>query len=129
MQKTKTIQVTEPFEGHNGPITRVVLREPTFNEYILLGDPWTVALSEKHTPFSVENGDVISAYLDRCILEPDRIVVSKGGLALARKVKETFLSFFRPGDEVDVASTTSPMNSSSSAAPTSPAPGNSLSAN
>lgn len=128
MPKTVTIVLDEPLTAHEGKkITQVILREPTMDEYFLHGDPWTVALSEKGMPFSIENGEVISQYARLCLVEPkDPGLINQGGITLAKKIKAVILGFCRPGGADDAASETSPTNSpgtATSAPATSPGSG------
>jgi len=98
MAKTVTIICDPPLEAHNGKIHQIILREPRMEEYFQHGDPWTVALSEKGIPFSIENGEVISVYAKLCLVEPkDSALIDQGGITLAKKIKGALLDFFRPG--------------------------------
>lgn len=113
--KTVTIVCDPPLEGYGtSKIHHVILQEPTMEQYFQHGDPWTVALSEKGIPFSIENGEVISTYAKLCLVEPkDPQLLNQGGIALAKKIKGAILDFFRPGASGSEASTTSPTTSPS----------------
>ena len=113
MAKTVTIVCDTPLEAHEGKkITQVILREPTMEQYFQHGDPWTIALSEKGVPFSIENGETISTYAKLCIVEPkDQALLSQGGIALAKKIKGVILDFFRPGASASEGFASTPTNS------------------
>jgi len=34
----RTIKLSKPVDGHGGPLTQIVLREPTFDDYLKHGD-------------------------------------------------------------------------------------------
>ncbi len=120
MAKTVTIVCDTPLEAHEGKkITQIVLREPTMEQYFTHGDPWTIALSEKGIPFSIENGEVISTYVKLCLVEPkDPQLLQQGGIALAKKIKGVILDFFRPGASDSEVSASMPTNSHSGSAAT-----------
>ena len=115
MAKTVTIVCDTPLEAHEGKkITQIVLREPTMDQYFQHGDPWTVALSEKGIPFSIENGEVIATYVKLCLVEPkDPQLLQQGGIALAKKIKNVILDFFRPGASASEGSANTPTSSHS----------------
>jgi hypothetical protein len=108
MSETKTISLKKPLQAPEGPVNRIVLREPTFNEYLIHGDPYTIAASAGGSPFMVENADVIAAYIKICLVEPkDPVILEQGKARLAKEVKEALLAFFRPdADETGEVSAT-----------------------
>lgn len=116
MAETKTIKLKTPLKAPGGPVHEIVMREPTFDEYLTYGDPYTVAGSRDGTPFMVENAEVIGQYIRLCLVEPkDPATLAQGNARLARKVKDAVLGFFRPDDQEDEASVTSQTNSPSEA--------------
>lgn len=110
------IPLKKPLIGHHGPIHQVVVREPTYDEYMQHGDPFVVALSpESRIPFMVEDKQVLAAYCALLVVEPaDKLLLAQGGMALAQDIARTVRGFFHTGDGADGASTTSPTISSSS---------------
>jgi len=107
MSETKTIPLKKPLQSPEGPVHKIVLREPTFNEYLTHGDPYTIAASAGGNPFMVENADVIAAYIRVCLVEPkDATILEQGKARLAKEVKEALLSFFRPDVEAGEGSET-----------------------
>lgn len=117
MRETIVIPLSKPLRAHGGEsIKQIVLREPTFDEYLDVGDPYTFAASNEGTPFAVENADVIKRYIELCLVEPkDSLLLKQAGARVAREVKEKLLAFFRPGATADEASVTSETNSPSAA--------------
>lgn len=99
MREQKTIRLAKPLTTHEGPISEIVIREPSFDEYLTFGDPWTVAAtgSDERTAFAVENIEVIKQYLQVCLVKPqDPALLSQAGARVAKDVKEALLGFFRP---------------------------------
>ena len=97
MGEREVIRLKKPLLSPEGPVNQVVLREPTFDEYLVHGDPYTIAASRGGSPFMVENADVIAQYIKLCLVEPkDPAILSQGKARLAREVKERLLSFFQP---------------------------------
>lgn len=121
MQETKVVKLKKPLATHAGPIKQIVIREPTFDEYMVFGDPYTVAGGSDGTPFAVENIEVIKQYLGICLVEPkDPALLAQAGASVARKVKNTLLSFFPDAEGEDAASETAPTTSSSAATDANP---------
>lgn len=105
--ETKTIILKKPLQAPEGEVKQLVFREPTFDEYLIHGDPYTVASSKEGNPFVIESADVIAAYIKVCLVEPkDPAILSQGKARLGKEVKETVLSFFRPDFETAEASGT-----------------------
>lgn len=95
MARTTTVDLAEPIVGHAGPITRIVLREPTARDYFSLGEPSVYARNGDGAIYSVENAEVIERYIERCIAEPqDSLLIGQMTLADAMRVKGAVLDFF-----------------------------------
>jgi hypothetical protein len=88
----------KPIKGPNDTLyTKIILREPTFDEFLVHGDPATVAQAAGGTPFLVDNEEVIRAYIALCIVEPpDPQLLKQCGARVAREVKQKLLDFFQP---------------------------------
>jgi hypothetical protein len=111
--RTKIIKLDKPIVGH-GVVTKVVLREPTYAEYMEIGDPFLVGVSPgSQIPFIIEDQAVITKYCEVLLVEPDALIIQDGGMELAKKVRQAVKSFFRDGDEAGEASGTSPTSSPS----------------
>jgi hypothetical protein len=96
--KTVTVELLEPRLG--GEVTRVVLREPKLSDYMVHGDPVSVA-SRGGSLYTVENDAAIRGYLAACVVEPDnKAWVDNLGLADAMRVKEALLGFFAAAREL-----------------------------
>jgi len=99
MRETRTIKLRKPLESPEGPVKQIVIREPTFDEYLVHGDPFTIASSSEGLPFVVENSEVIAKYIRLCLVEPkDPQILHQGTARVAREVKEALLGFFRQGE-------------------------------
>lgn len=120
MGEVREVPLKKPITGHEGPISKVVLREPTYDEYLVHGDPYTVASSKGQNAFIVESADVIAAYMTICVVEPKDPALLKQCVARdGRDIKEALLSFFRPDAEGGAGSANSRTNSLSTASGTS----------
>jgi hypothetical protein len=92
----RTIKLAKPLTGHSGLIHEIVMREPTFAEYLEIGEPRTLFFTEAGTPMVVENNDNIRRYIELCVQKPaDALVLEQGGLQLARQLKKAVLDFFQ----------------------------------
>lgn len=111
----KIIKLSTPITGHDGPIHQVVLREPRFEEYREIGDPFIVAQTADGIPYMVEKTEAIRQYEELLLVEPrTAALLSQGGWRLARDIRQAVLGFFLQGDEAGEDSKTSPTTSSSS---------------
>lgn len=110
MAKEVKVPLSEPIQGHDELIREIVLREPSAMDYYSLGDPHLYARNPDGSIVSLESGETIKAYLDRCIVSPNPILAGQIGLADAMAVKAALLSFF----ETAQATSTKPATSSSS---------------
>ena len=116
MSKTVRILLAEPVIGHRGPISAIVVREPTYDEYMTCGgEPYTIGQSEEGVFFTIEKPEVIAAYAEACIVEPaDKLVLGDANWRAAREVRKAILGFFQAPAEDSDPSPTSPTTSSSS---------------
>jgi len=110
MAKTVTIQLDEPIEGHPGdkPITRIVIRAPTYEDYMGRGEPFEFGIAPgSRIPFMVENKDIIREYAELLVIEPkDVFLLRQADYKVARKVKRAIMDFFRDGGEASEGSPT-----------------------
>lgn len=118
MAKQVTIPIVgEPLLTSEGVITEVILREPTFDDYLDLGDIVTVARMPDGALFPIENSETLRLYIQKCLVQPkSALQLGAGGARLARAVKGAVLSFFQDDPSAGAPSTTSPTTSSSDAA-------------
>lgn len=115
MREHVKIPLKEPLKGPNGvKVHQVVLREPTFDEYLAHDDPYTVMSSREGVPYVIENAETIRTYIHLCLVEPkDPALLSQGGVRLGQLVKRAMLSFFQPDAPVKEVSGTSATTSPS----------------
>lgn len=103
---------------HGGAVHEVVLKPPTYDDFLNLGEIETYGRSPDGTVFMVENSETLRAYIAKCLVEPkDPLALNQGGVKLARAVKGAVLDFFRDDASEAAPSPTSPTISSSSANP------------
>ncbi len=112
MGKKVSIPLKEPIVGHDGPIHTLVLREPRVFEVLQNGDPYVVGSSPSGGQLVVENPEIIATYVKLCLEEPKDhlLLMSQGGVEMARALKEAIIGFFLPGTEADAGSETLPTN-------------------
>lgn len=120
MLERKTITLPQPLTGHDGPIKQIVLREPTYEEFMSYGEPILYGVSPEGRPFAVENMEAIRSYVAVCLVEPkDPLLLTQASALVGREVKEKILSFFPVGGLAAALSETSPTTSPSVASDTS----------
>ena len=110
MPRTVTIELDKPLMGHGGAqIRHVVVREPTYAEYMQHGDPYVwVPIPGTDRAFPSENLDVIRAYSAICVSEPkDTLLLEQGGFEIGRKIKDAIMGFFLPAAAEAAGSKTS----------------------
>lgn len=97
MAKTVTITLTDPFKGHHGDVTKVVVREPKGAEYIAHGEPAVFGRTGNNgAAVLVENDTAIRGYMECCIVEPNAmLVMAQASLIDTMKIKQEILSFFQ----------------------------------
>lgn len=98
MGKTVRIPLDTPIIGHGGvKIDAVIVREPTFDEFMLHGDPFIWVPLESGGAFASETPEVLATYAAILVTEPkDKLLLSQGGFELARKIRSTIMGFFLP---------------------------------
>ena len=116
MSKTVTIPLDEPLLGHGEPIREVVLREPSYDDYVACGgEPYSIGQSEEGALFTIEKPEVIWAYARACMVQPkDGLLLAKRSFRVAREVRKAVLGFFRDTGAAAAPSEISPTTSSSS---------------
>ena len=116
MAKTVSIPVAGGLIGHGAAIQNVVLREPTYAEYLEFGEPTQIVFLGEGRYIVNELPTVIQEYVKVCLIEPKQpLLLEAGGMKLARAVKDSVLSFFRPDDTGIAPSPTLDTTSSGSA--------------
>jgi hypothetical protein len=94
VSNTIDVPLKKPFPGHDGQVTKIVLREPTGSEFFMLGEPQSWVRAGGGMAL-VDDEKVIRAYVERCIVQPDPVLAfSQMGVLDAKAVKEAMLSFF-----------------------------------
>lgn len=97
MGKTVRIPLDKPLKGHHGSIDHVIVREPSYDEYLLHGDPYVYLPLKEGGWFRSDSTEVLAAYVGILVVEPkDKLLLSQGGFELARSIKDAVLSFFLP---------------------------------
>ena len=100
MAKRTTIKLSSPVIGHGAPVSSVVLREPTFAEHSVHGDPTIFARNSEGGVYLIENTAVIKAYLEACLVEPkDPLLLNQLSLADSIQLKDAMLDFFSDARE------------------------------
>ncbi|UDL95507.1 hypothetical protein LGH83_04600 [Lichenihabitans sp. PAMC28606] len=114
MAKEIRIPVPEGLVAHGVVTHEVILKEPTYEDYLDLGEITTLGKAPDGTLFSVQNSEVLRSYIAKCLVHPkDPIILGQGGLKLARAIKGAVQGFFQDEPSKDEPSPTSPTTSSS----------------
>ncbi len=94
MPKTTAVPLQDPFPGHKGDVTEIVIREPRGEDYFDLGLPYKfMQIGAEREPIDLE--PVIKQYLERCIEKPEPLLaMSQLSLMDAIAVKDAFMRFF-----------------------------------
>lgn len=115
--KKVIIPLDEPLVWHEGTVSEIILREPTFNDVMELGDLSTIALSQEGTRVVVENTGTYAEYLKRCLVQPANVAaLEQVSGRTAIKVRRVIDGFFREGDPAPSSTGASPTSSSSDTA-------------
>ena len=110
----KTVPLRRPIKDHGGLVHAVVLREPTWDEVMTHGHPYSVHVSPEGAQIVVENHAAILAYAEACVVEPSSaLCLSALGLHDTFAVRQAILDFFRTAEPGVADSNTSPETSSS----------------
>jgi hypothetical protein len=97
----KMIELTTPIKGHGRTYSQVKLREPTARDYIELGEPQQLIWAPNRAMTQSDNDVTISAYLHRCIREPNAdIVLAQVTLADAMRIRKGLLDFFTEANRI-----------------------------
>ncbi|GJD65175.1 phage tail assembly protein [Methylobacterium frigidaeris] len=109
------IPLSRPISAHGKDYTHLVLREPTYDDYVACGgEPYSIGQSEDGNVFTIEKPEVIWAYAATCIVSPDTLLLDGQDWRVAREVRKAILGFFQAPAAGSAPSETSPTTSSSS---------------
>ena len=108
--------LTRPIVGHE-TVREIELREPTWNEYSEIGDPFVWTPRDPKTVVAMPVMERVKDYAERLVMmngrPGDPLVLAQLCLADSRAVKDAVLGFFLPPAEEPDASPTSSTTSSS----------------
>lgn len=123
MPKTVTVKLENPIVTHGGQKSEVILREPRGVDFIELGEPFSYARAGKGLVVHAENDQAIKGYLERCIVEPDcLLVMNQASLRDMINLKDALFSFFSDARSDRLANTSnSSLSISDGSTPTGPA--------
>ncbi len=108
------VELSRPIRIPGGSVSRLEFRQPNFNDYMELGEPYVVADTPDGNRFAVEDFPTIKRYIERCLVEPKDPALLRQVRALeAREIKIKFMSFFREREPEAEVSETSPTSSPS----------------
>ncbi len=92
-----TVKLATPVVVHEKVISEIELREPSGGEYVRLGDPRVLVRSQTGSGYFVEQNDVISQYVEKCIVAPGEVAVALRELLSLEDmmaIKMAILDFF-----------------------------------
>lgn len=90
----KIIPLTRQYEAHGEVFRSVVIREPRWEDYLALGEPYEMQRAAGQDVV-IENTETIAAYVKRCIVSPGAEKMGDLGVADSRKVRDAVIDFFR----------------------------------
>ena len=109
MPKTVTIEVEEGITGHRGVSHKIVLREPTYDDFMDLGDAVSPVPAGNGLVYMMPNHDKIRAYAERLMIEPtDQLSILNLPMKYAREVTDAVANFFRLSDATSQSKTSNP---------------------
>ncbi len=120
-EKTITVQLDEQITTHQGIVTSVTLRQPTYEDFLEFGEVYSYVRTPGGTIIPSENTEAIRAYIERLVVLPvTPLLLSNASLKTARAIKGAVVGFFLGESSKGEDSEKSPQNSSGE--PTSSAP-------
>lgn len=92
-----TIKLIEPITGHEGPITEITLREPSYGEIMKFGEPYAQGFSrDGSVVYQAENTDAIRGYIEALVKPPvDALLIRQLKTANSLRLKDAVLGFFQ----------------------------------
>lgn len=116
-QKRTTIKLEQPLLMGGTVIHEVVLRDPTYAEYMSLGDPWTYRFTEEGRAVPLDHEPTMALYVQRCLVEPkSHLMIEHCTVRDAMAIKGWLLSFFAVVAPAKGGSTTPSQTSSTTTA-------------
>jgi hypothetical protein len=95
MSGNATIKLKTPIQGHESPVSEIVLREPKYSDVMALGEPAAFARSEGGMIYQAEKDGIIQSYIERLIVEPkDTGLLAQLSLTDTLQLKEAVFGFF-----------------------------------
>jgi hypothetical protein len=92
---SKRIKLNQPFEWHGRKIDEVELKEPTGWQVATLGEPRILVYSATSGGYYVEQPEVISKYLERCVAhESGNDIVKFISMTDVLRIKAALFDFF-----------------------------------
>lgn len=122
MAKTTTVDVPGGYLTHQGNSTRIVVREPTVEDYLEIGEVYSYVPAPDGLAYPMENREAVKRYVERLVVEPtDQLLIAGLPLSVGRDLRDAVLGFFRrPAAAAGAPSTTSGATSSGDARDASP---------
>lgn len=116
MTKPVRVDLIRPVPTHVGERMFLEFREPTWDDIMPVGEPYTVHPTQDGDGIVVENNEAILHLAEQCVMAPaDGLSLTKLGVSDTVKVRRAIIRFFLPAVEAGAASNTSSTNSASSA--------------
>lgn len=116
LRPEKRVKLSRTYAIHDKPVSEIVLKEPTFDDYAELGEPVEVQTGASGARLVIVNHEAVRGYIERSVEGIDPANLGLLGLPDARALREAVLGFFR-----DPATSTSPPTGSSSSTDGGPA--------
>jgi hypothetical protein len=102
----KSVPLSRQYEAHGVVFKSVTVREPRWEDILLLGEPFEAQRTPEGGQLVVENTEAVAAYVKRCVIEPTPDKLVELGVADTRAVRDAVIGFFHPGAAPGTGSTT-----------------------
>lgn len=93
MQGKKIISLDRPVETTKGALTQIALREPTFADFMALGETHVYGRNPDGTIYSAESIEIIRRYIER-LCDCDPLALEQLSFRDTRKLKDAVMDFF-----------------------------------
>lgn len=88
------VPLSKTYEAHGEVFKSVTVREPRWEDYLALGEPYEVQRAGGQEVV-IENTATIAAYVKRCVVTPGPEKLGGLGVVDSRAVRDAVIDFFR----------------------------------
>jgi hypothetical protein len=89
-----TITLSDPIEGHKGPIKTITLHEPKYPVVMSLGPPVTTIRTKEGAIYQTQDAEIIRQYAERMVDHDAAPVLHLLGMRDTLALQEAVIGFF-----------------------------------